>query len=679
MRSCLLLFITIFPFFIKGQDRDIDLESFAERFYQLQDDDLPYEQIYESLLQYYMHPVNLNKTSSEELLSLNILTPEQINHLMDHIRKNGPLISIYELQSIPSFSPEIIRDLLPFVTVRERHDSRNLWERIRAEENNYLLLRHFRTLQSKKGYQSAQNDPYVGDPNYFYARYRVSKTNDFSLGFTLEKDAGEQFFRNDSSSTSLADFQSYHFFLKDKGLLKALALGDYQIQLGQGLVFGSGFSFGKGAEPIHTIRRNEIGLRPYTSALESGFFRGAGLALGNNHWTYIMIYSTLDQDARLINDTTFSDFEEYISSIQETGYHRNQSELARKDQLRETTYGGGLSYQSRYFRLGITSIFNRFSHPIRKKPNNYNQFEFVGTENWTGSIYGSFLWQNINAFGELAQSSSGGIAYYAGLIASLTPQVDFSFSLRNYNKNFHSFYANGFGEQSRTINEKGAYWGLKFTPYRKLILALYFDHFEFPWLRYGIDAPSEGMEYLGRLTYKLSRKIQLYAQYREEVKEVSATESVSNLSALTSGIKRNLIFNADYEVTPSVSMKTRLQTSNYDLGELKSAGFALMQDIQYKIWRLKFDARFAIFDTDNYDNRIYAYERDLLYTFSIPAYAGNGTRTYIMMRYSINRSINLWIKYARFNYQDAQRIGNGSEEISSPVRSDIRTMLKINF
>ncbi|MEQ8880790.1 MAG: helix-hairpin-helix domain-containing protein, partial [Cyclobacteriaceae bacterium] len=287
----------IFPLFIKGQDRDLDLESFAERFYQLQDDDLPYEQIYESLLQYYMHPVNLNKTSTEELLSLNILTPEQINHLMDHIRDHGPLISIYELQSIPSLSPEIIRDLLPFVTVRARHDSRSLWERIRAEENNYLLLRHFRTLQSKKGYQSDQNDPYLGDPNYFYARYRVSRTNDFSLGFTLEKDAGEQFFRNDSGSTSLADFQSYHFFLKDKGLLKALAFGDYQIQLGQGLVFGSGFSFGKGAEPIHTIRRNEIGLRPYTSALESGFFRGAGLALGNKHWTYTMIHSTINQDA----------------------------------------------------------------------------------------------------------------------------------------------------------------------------------------------------------------------------------------------------------------------------------------------------------------------------------------------------------------------------------------------
>ena len=677
--KCLLLFSLALPIMLIAQEHDIDLENFAERLYQLQDDDLPYDQIYESLFQYYMHPINLNKTNSEELLALNILSPEQVNNLMNHLHENGALISIYELQSIPLFTTELIRDLLPFVTVNERLDSRNLWQRILAEDNNYLLLRHIRTLQSKRGYQTDENDPYTGDPNYLYARYRISRSNDFSLGFTLEKDAGEQLLRNGSDRLSLTDFQSYHIFLKNKGLIKSLALGDYQIQLGQGLVFGSGFSFGKGAETIHTIRRNEIGLIPYTSALESGFFRGAGVSLGNNNWTYTMVYSSSNQDASILNDTTYSDFEEYVSSIQETGYHRNQSELGRKDQLHETSYGGGISYQSRFVRLGVTSIFNRFDHPIQKKPNNYNQFEFRGSENWTGSIYGSLLWQNINAFGELAQSSSGGVAYYAGLIASLTPLVDFSFSLRNYDKDFHSFYANGFGEQSRTINEKGAYWGLKFTPHRKLILAVYFDHFGFPWLRYRVDAPSRGNEYLGRLTYKISRKVQLYAQYREESKEVSATESVSNLSALVPGIKRNLLINADYEVTPAITMKTRVQTSNYALGQSKTAGFALMQDFQYKIWRLKFDARFAIFDTDNYDNRIYAYERDLLYTFSIPAYSGNGVRSYIMMRYSISKRLNLWIKYSRFKYQDSQTNGSGLEEIAGPVRSDIRTMLKINF
>ncbi len=679
MRSYLLLFSIFLPFMTKAQDHDLDLESFAERFYQLQDDDLAYDQIYESLLQYYMHPIDLNKTNTEELLALNMLTPEQVNNLIHHIQENGPLISIYELQSIPLFTPEPIRNLLPFVTVNERQDSRNLWERILAEDNNYLLLRHFRTLQSKKGYQTDQNDPYRGDPNYLYARYRLSRANDFSFGFTLEKDAGEKLFYNDSSGVSITDFQSYHMFLKEKGVIKGLALGDYQVQLGQGLVFGSGFSFGKGAEPIHTIRRNEIGLRPYTSALESGFFRGAGVSLGNKHWTYTLLYSSTNQDANILNDTTFSDFEAYVSSIQASGYHRNESELSKKGQLHETTYGGGVSFQSRAIRIGVTTIFNRFDHAIQKRPNNYNQFEFSGTENWAGSIYGSFLWQNINAFGEMARSSSGGIAYYAGLIASLTPQVDFSFSMRNYAKDFHSFYANGFGEQSRTINEKGTYWGLKFSPYRKLTLAVYLDNFEFPWLRYRVDAPSQGIEYLGRITYKLSRSIQLFAQYREETKETSAAETNGNLSSLVEATKRSLLINADYEVTPTISMKTRLQTSSYNLGGSKSTGFALMQDIRYQIWRLRFDARFAIFDTDNYDNRIYAFERDLLYTFSIPAYSGNGTRSYIMMRYSINKRINLWIKYGRFKHQNSDSIGSGSEEIAGSLRSDIRTMLKINF
>ncbi len=679
MRSYLLLFSIFLPFMIKAQDHDLDLESFAERFYQLQDDDLAYDQIYESLLQYYMHPINLNKTNTEELLALNMLTPKQVNNLIHHIQENGPLISIYELQSIPLFTPELIRNLLPFVAVRERQDSRNLWERILAEDNNYLLLRHFRTLQSKKGYQTDQKDPYRGDPNYLYARYCLSRANDFSFGFTLEKDAGEQLFYNDSSGISITDFQSYHMFLKEKGVIKGLALGDYQVQLGQGLVFGSGFSFGKGAEPIHTIRRNEIGLRPYTSALELGFFRGAGVSLGNKHWTYTLLYSSTNQDANILNDTTFSDFEAYVSSIQATGYHRNESELSKKGQLHETSYGGGVSFQSRAIRIGITTIFNRFDHPIQKRPNNYNQFEFSGTENWAGSIYGSFLWQNINAFGEMARSSSGGIAYYAGLIASLTPQVDFSFSMRNYAKDFHSFYANGFGEQSRTINEKGAYWGLKFSPYRKLTLAVYLDYFEFPWLRYRVDAPSQGIEYLGRITYKLSRSIQLFAQYREETKETSAAETNGNLSSLVEATKRSLLLNADYEVTPTISMKTRLQTSSYNLGGSKSTGYALMQDIRYQIWRLRFDARFAIFDTDNYDNRIYAFERDLLYTFSIPAYSGNGTRSYIMMRYSINKRINLWIKYGRFKHQNSDSIGSGSEEIAGSLRSDIRTMLKMNF
>ncbi len=669
----------LFPTMVYGQSEDIDLENFAERVYQVQDDDLPYEQIYESLLQYYIHPINLNKTTPDQLLSLNILSPLQINHFFDHIRKNGALLSIYELQGIPLFTPEIIRDLLPFVTVEEQYDGSNLWRRITSEENNYLLLRYSRILESKRGFQDNESNRYLGDPGYMYARYRVSRSNDFSIGFTLEKDAGERLFVNDSSGRYLFDFQSYHFFLKNKEWLKTLAIGDYQVQHGQGLVFGSGFSFGKGAETIHSVRRNDVGIRPYGSALESGFFRGVGITLGNDRLSWTAIYSSINNDANIIQDTSFTDFDEYVSSIQSTGFHRNARELSGRDQINERVYGGALTYKIRQLTMGSTFLYNQFSLPVKKRPNNYNQFEFSGTDNWAGSLYGSLLFQNFNFFGEFARSASGGQAWYGGLIASLTPTVDFSFSLRNYDRDFHSFYANAFGEQSRTINEKGAYWGLKFQPYRKLTVTFYYDHFEFPWLRYRVNSPSKGQEYLGRITYHVSRKIIVYAQYREETKGISVNDAESNFSRLVDGKKRNILLNADYELNPSVSMKTRIQTSGFSLGRVHSSGYAVIQDLRYKLWRFTLDARLALFDTDNYDNRIYAFERDLLYTFSIPAYSGNGLRSYLMMKYTVNRSLSLWIKYSRFTYQYQDSIGSGTEEITGPVRSDLRTMLRISF
>ncbi|XOV90898.1 MAG: hypothetical protein ACFHWX_11880 [Bacteroidota bacterium] len=675
---CLIVALNI-PILLFSQEGELDLENFAERLYQIQDDDLAYDQIYESLLQYYIHPINLNKTSPDQLLSLNILTPIQVNNLFDHLHNNGALLSIYELQSIPLFTPEVISDLIPFVTVMEKDDNRNLWQRIATEDNNYLILRHYRTLESKKGYKQSEENPYFGDPNYFYARYRISRSNDFSLGFTLEKDPGEKIYRHDSSGMQVFDFQSFHIYFKNQGIIKALALGDFQIQLGQGLVFGSGFSFGKGTETIHTTRRNDLGLRPYTSSLESGFFRGAGITLGKRSWNYTFLYSNTNQDANVLTDTTFTDFDEYVSSIQSSGYHRNQNELNRKNRLNEQIMGGAISYNMRNFTVGSTYLFSQFNYPIQKKPNNYNQFEFTGSRNWVGSIYGSWLWQNFNFFGEYARSLSGGQAFYAGAIASLAPTVDFSFSLRNYDKDFHSFYGNGFGEQSRTINEKGAYWGLKFTPHRKMTLALYFDYFNFPWLKYGVDAPSKGQEYLGRLTYRQSKKIQFYTQYREESKETSVNKTSGNLGFLANGIKRNLLINTDYQVSNSISMKTRIQFSSFELMDNRTKGFAIIQDFRYAFWRLKVDARFAIFETDNYDNRIYAYERDLLYSFSIPAYSGNGIRSYLMVRYNINRFLNIWVKYSRFNYAYQDTIGSGSEEINGSVRSDIRTMIKINF
>src|SRR6478752_4729532 len=172
-----LPFFLAFPAYAQEfPKREINLDLFVnELFSQQQDKDLPYEDIYENLLQFYQNPINLNRTNREELSSLFILSEVQITALFNHLNRTGGLLSIYELQAIEGFDLITINKLLPFVTVTEmglHTDRRPLLERILTEENNYFLTRFDRTLQTKKGFlpptiksNGQENSHYEGSPN----------------------------------------------------------------------------------------------------------------------------------------------------------------------------------------------------------------------------------------------------------------------------------------------------------------------------------------------------------------------------------------------------------------------------------------------------------------------------------------------------------------------------------
>lgn len=669
--SCMLLHTAL------AQDQ-IDLEAFAEQRFQLQDEDIGYEDLYESLLLYYTNPLNLNKATEAEIASLYLLNPAQLNAFMEYRARRGKLISIYELQAIPHFDLVTIRALLPFVSITEKLDNRPLPERIFSEANNYLLLRYTRQLQRSEGFRRTDGSGYQGDPNTLYGRFRVSHPQDFSLGFTFEKDAGEQFGINPAQQQWGADYYSGHFFLQNKGKVSALAIGDYQMQFGQGLVLGAGFSAGKGAETVNTIKRNTTGLRPYASVLESGFFRGAATTLAFGPLQVTAFGSYLRQDANLLSDTTYSDFDLFVNSIQATGLHRTTNELAAKNSINEMSAGLTTHYAiNPRWSAGATSLFTHYSEPIQKRPNTYNQFEFQGSQNLVYSLYSNYNWQNMMFFGEAARSQSGGLAYIAGLLASLTPKIDFSWSVRHYAKNFHSFYGNAFGESSRNINERGIYWGLMYKPNRKWRMALYFDRFRFPWLRYRVDAPSAGFEYLARLTYRPKRSITIFAQIRQENKDRSVSEG--NLATLAETMKRSYLLNVDYSIGRNFSFKTRLQASDFTLMGNKTHGIAIIQDISFTTGPLKISGRYGLFETEDFENRQYFYERDVLYAFSIPAYQGVGTRSYLLAQYRLSSQLTCWIRYAQFRYTNTTSIGSGLASIEGNLKSEIKLMMRYKF
>lgn len=507
MRKVLFISSTVFfgflpPFLSSAQELEFDLEEFIESNFSNQDEDTNYEDIYEALFQLYQSPINLNKANRQDLQSLLLLSNIQINEFLDHRSKNGDLLSIYELQAIPEFDLETIYEIRPFVAVREtglQADNRSLLQRILNEKNNYLIIRSDRTLEQKRGFVSTEERErqYLGDPYRLYTRFRVRHTDDFSIGFTTEKDAGEQFKWDPTHDQYGMDFWSFHAQLENQGRLKNIVLGDYQLQFGQSLLFGAGFAIGKGSQTVATARRSNLGILPYTSVLETNFFRGVATTIELNDYLDLTTFYSYNPINGNVELDSAQSAEEFFTSIRLTGFHRTESELAGKNAIEAQNFGGNMLFNTKRenLNIGLNYIHTIYDRPFFRQPSKYNQFEFGGRQNQNYGLFANYYWRNFHLFGESAISSSSGIGAIAGFIASVTPNLQTSFIVRKYEKDFHTFYGTAFGESTRNINENGIYWGLKFQPFKKLTFSGYYDRFNFPWLRFRADGPSKGNEF----------------------------------------------------------------------------------------------------------------------------------------------------------------------------------------
>jgi len=138
----------------------------------------------------------------------------------------------------------------------------------------------------------------------------------------------------------------------------------------------------------------------------------------------------------------------------------------------------------------------------------------------------------------------------------------------------------------------------------------------------------------------------------------------------------------DYNISPSISIRNRIEYSSNRLGkgEVKS-GVLFYQDIVYRppIKNYSVIFRYALFDTDGYYERIYAYENDVLYGFSIPAYYYKGYRFYILMSARLIRNLDLWFKVAHTSYSNIETIGSGLDEIPGNQKTEIKIQFRYQF
>ncbi|MBO3698016.1 helix-hairpin-helix domain-containing protein [Roseivirga sp. E12] len=683
MRRSVLLIISLLLLIITDRAhaqgrKPIDLQSFVEKWLNDQEVGSNYQELYERLILAYENPIDINRAEKEELINLGLLSISQVQNLLQYRQEVERLNTLYELQYVDGFDKQTINNILPFITLSTRSlNASPLLKRILSERNNYLILRYERVLEKKEGYtiDDETQTHYFGSPNKAYLRYRVSKPGDFSIGLTAEKDAGERFIWKPKSGNYGMDFWSVHLMIQNKGRLKKGIIGDYQLQFGQGLIFGSGFSVGKGSETVNTLERANIGISPYTSVVEGGFLRGLATTYAiTSKLSSTVFVSSLNQDAniRLTNEETAS----YFSSFQLTGFHRTQAEIENRHRVNEKTYGLALNYKpSEKRKIGFIAALNSFSVPIQRSDQAYNMFEFSGNQNFNIGVYGNTYWERFNFFGELAISKSMGTGSILGFSTYLTKRIDFGLIVRNYDKNFHSIRGSSFSENSRNINESGVYWGIKYKLNRKFDLSAYYDSFRFHWLKFRVDKPSQGSDFLLRFNYGANSNTKVYLQLRGKSKEENTTLANEG-KVVGNGKKLQYIINTQYQASSAITLQTRVQYSSFSIEGEHTEGYAIMQDVNFKIEALTFSSRIAIFDTEGLQNRQYAYERDVLYAFSIPGYSGQGVRSYLLFSYRLNRKFDIWTRFARTTFYDRNEIGTGLETIGGNKRTEVKFQIR---
>lgn len=645
------------------------LESIAPEF----SEDHDYSEILERLNHYRRSPLNLNIANKEQLQELFFISPVQVRSIINHREENGLFIDVLELQSLPGFDPQTIRWLLNFIVVLPPGELKSIsFNKLLHKAEHDLMLRFGSVLEKQSGFSASglSESHYAGSAMRMFTRYRYNYSDVLFASLNMEKDAGESLTFGKGGKGF--DFYSANISYKGNGIVRKVIAGDYALQFGQGLGIWAGAGFGKGAN-LSTIAKQDVGLRPYSSVNESLFLRGIA---GTFRFKAILV-TPFYSGRRIDAGRAESGLE--VSSIQVSGLHRTRTEILNKNVLSQRIYGANAQFNTGDLSAGFTAYHTRFNIPFAEGKSLYQQYNFKGATLNNISLNYSYTFRNTYIFGEAAHSLNSGFAVLNGLVSSIAPPVSLVMLYRNYDRNYHSFFNQGLAEASNAVNERGFYSGLSIRLNRAWELYTYSDFFRFPWLKFKVDGPSSGYELLGQISYTPGKLFKLISRFRQQTREENAEEDGSGLDIVD---KQDLRVEMTCKISNDFSIRNRAQIVRYQKGNQNPEfGFMSFQDIIYDPMGSKISGnlRFAIFETSGFNTRIYTYENDVLYSYSVPAYQGKGVRFYINGRYTLSRRTDLWLRYALISYANQETTGSGGDLINGNKRSDIRMQLRFQF
>lgn len=609
----------------------------------------------DALIDALNNPLFLNQARVQELEALPFLNPVIAQNILKYITENGSIKSYSELLRIDGISLPLARIIQSYTTLDSKAliDNDNFKNTAKGNRTEISLL----SRQDFPARQGFDRGKFPGAPRRYYTRVTHTVPGLLKAGYIGEQDAGEKF-------KSAPDYNSLYAKLKlNKGILKEVLIGDYHINFAQNVLIGPTFALGK-SPYIASWYRSGNSIKANTSASEIGFRRGLATVLEYKGYKSNVFISESPLDAS-IDSTNLT-----VNSINISGLHRTETELSRRKSAKQQLVGTTIEKAYGNLELGFGGLLAR--QRLTNIKNSNSNFDKYASANVKYRLNSGLF------FSELAYDfQNKSIGALAGLIVSLAPELNFAATYRNYAQDYNNPFSNALASSSRSNNEKGILTGLEFTPRNNLVFSTYVDYYQQAENSELANSQSQyHSDVLLQIRWFKKRTWELYARLRKRI-DPSNTAIVDDekLRAIEYKSSESLRLNAVFNPSSEWRLSQRLQ---YSFSEGKNNGILLYADVQ---WRPKesdwaIDARYAVFDTDGFDGRIYAYESSLPYSFSIPAYFNRGTRKYIKVRYKGIRNLSIWLLFGIWDYEDVQQISSGDALIDSDKRKEIGLTLR---
>lgn len=574
---------------------------------------------------------NLNNLEYEVAVSQLLLSDYQYYQLQLYIETHGPLYSIFELDAIDGFTVVERLRLTNLAIVapppKQRPTFRQLWK----SGKNVLWFRYGQVVERQAGYDTTRANHYPGSPARLQFRYDYSNREHFGFRIAGEKDAGERFFRGEQKYGF--DHYSGSVYVKNLKWLKYAVLGDYRLNFGQGLVLGSSMLSGKGGG-VSTLRRFADGVRAVATTNEGELFRGGAFTLGNAQWSG-------------------------------TGFAGAVTETNR------TAFGGALYHRQARFTIGGEFVCLGEYGDTASFGDKWRSL--TQPQQWNASLSYQAVAGRQLLFGEAAVNEKGKPAVLQSAVFHVAPVFQLATLVRYFATGYQSPMGNGFRTTTGDCGEFGTYLAGHLILSRNLEADLFCDYYRLLWLSYRTDAPVQGMDAGISLTVKLSSKSTLFARYYWRSRPKNENED-AYLHRLREQSRHRLRLQWNYEPFPFMRTRTEVNmVFNKGADSLWRKGILMYQDLVFTMKRpqLSLYLRVAYFDTDSYEERLYAYENDVYYAFTVGSYYYKGMRAYLMLRYKI-QNFSIWLRVSRTHYIDRETIGSGLTQIDKPHKTEVK-------